>query len=131
MFQVTDERNENDPFLDLFGDADKGVAFSISNFNWVQTSSHFFDKILHFIEIHVVPSQFQKLIELCLTFVNMLPKFLHPSDFGLNILNNFLTSIGLSFWEFEHIFIVLEFLQLFLQIGNIFVNFINFLETVD
>lgn len=60
----------------------------------------------------------------------MLPKLFHPSNFCLYSINYLLASIRFSLREFEHIFIILEFLQVFLQIVYVLVNLIDLFKAI-
>lgn len=97
VLQVTDKWDEHCPSLDFFSDSGKSITFSISNLDGIETLSHFLDLVFHLIDIHLVPSEFQKLIESLFTFLDVFPEFLHPPNFSLNDFNDLLTSIGLSF----------------------------------
>ena len=58
----------------------------------------------------------------------MLPQFQHPADFHFDCFDDFLAAVGLAFWEFEHLFVVDKFCQLFLFYFNILLVFFYFLE---
>jgi hypothetical protein len=73
MLEIGDHWNEDTPSLDLLTDAQEGVALTIGNLNWLKAGSHFLDLVLHFIEVHLSPFEFQIVIKAILAFLDVLP----------------------------------------------------------
>lgn len=106
VLQVSDHRDEDRPTLDFFRDPQESVAFPVCDFDRLQSSSHFFDFILHFSEVHFSPVEFEIVIEPVLAFLDMDPQFFHPSDLDVDVLDDFLAAVGFAFLELEHLLVV-------------------------
>lgn len=111
MLEIGDHWNENTPSFDFLTNTQKCAAFSVIDFEWLKTLSHFFNLIFHLINIHLCPFQLHIIIKSVLTFFNVLPQFFHPSNFNINGINDLCTTCCLAFSEFEHFFIVTEFIK--------------------
>lgn len=88
MLEIGDHGDKDSPTFDVLTDTNKGITFTICDFNGLKSSSHFLDFILHFSEVHLGPLEFKIVIESVLAFFDVLPELLHPSDFYFNSLDD-------------------------------------------
>jgi len=111
VFKVGDHGDEDTPSLDFLTDTEESITSSISNLDGLQSSSHLFDLILHLSDIHVSPFQFQIVVESIVAFLDVLPKFKHPSDLNLDIFDDLIAACSLALREFEHLLVINELVQ--------------------
>lgn len=104
VFEIGDHGDKDAPSFDIFRNANEGVALPICNFDRLKSSSHFFDLILHFADVHLCPFKFFVVFKSFLAFFYVNPQFFHPTYFYINGFNDFLAAGGFAFWEFEHFF---------------------------
>lgn len=128
VLEIRDHGDEDSPTFNILTDTNKSVTFTICDLDGLESCSHLFDFVLHFSEIHLGPLELEIVVESILTFFDMLPQFLHPSDFDLDCLDDLGTAVGLAFREFEHFFIIDEFIEGFLFGLNDFLEFSDSLE---
>jgi len=80
------QRKELQPLLDLFEQANVGVALFV-NLHSLKSSLEFLDLFFHVVSFGFVPSVVHVLFEDCLALSNMVPKTLHEGDFILDFLD--------------------------------------------
>jgi len=114
VLEIGDHGDEDTPSLNFLTDSHKGIALSISDLDRLESGSHFFNLFFHFIDVHVVPLELHVFIESVLALLDMLPEFVHPVDFSLDSVDDLGAAVGFTLSEFEHFFIVDEFLEGFL-----------------
>lgn len=111
VLKVSYHGDENTPSFYFFTYTKKRVTLSVVDFNRNKSLSHFFNLILHLVDIHLRPLELHVVIEPILTLFYVLPQLFHPSDLHFDCIYDFGTSWSLTFGEFEHRLIISEFIE--------------------